>query len=284
MYDNIKKAGYTFATGKDEFEKVKGHDKIIYLNKPNKAGHCGYTVDSLGNENFDVPYLTQTCLDHLQRVSPDKFFMMIEGGNIDWAAHSNDPGVVKSVLNFDQGIKIAYDFYLQHPDETLILVTADHNTGGLTFGKKGNKRITLKNLDYQKVSIQMFEAHIKELQKKGTAITWNDMESYLKDNLGLYGAIKVDASDDKLIKDSFNKTFVEKQTEDIKTLYATYSNFVADVFGVFNKYTGLGWTTTGHTGDFTPVFAIGVGAEEFNGLNDNTDLPKKIAKIANVKF
>ena len=284
MYDNIKKAGYTFVTGKDEFEKVKGHDKIIYLNKPNKAGHCGYTVDSLGNENFDVPYLTQTCLDHLQRVSPDKFFMMIEGGNIDWAAHSNDPGVVKSVLNFDQGIKIAYDFYLQHPDETLILVTADHNTGGLTFGKKGNKRITLKNLDYQKVSIQMFEAHIKELQKKGTAITWNDMESYLKDNLGLYGAIKVDASDDKLIKDSFNKTFVEKQTEDIKTLYATYSNFVADVFGVFNKYTGLGWTTTGHTGDFTPVFAIGVGAEEFNGLNDNTDLPKKIAKIANVKF
>ena len=130
----------------------------------------------------------------------------------------------------------------------------------------------------------MFEAYIKELQKKGTAITWNDMESYLKDNLGLYGAIKVDASDDKLIKDSFNKTFVEKQTEDIKTLYATYSNFVADVFGVFNKYTGLGWTTTGHTGDFTPVFAIGVGAEEFNGLNDNTDLPKKIAKIANVKF
>ena len=111
----------------------------------------------------------------------------------------------------------------------------------------------------------MFEAYIKELQKKGTAITWNDMESYLKDNLGLYGAIKVDASDDKLIKDSFNKTFVEKQTEDIKTLYATYSNFVADVFGVFNKYTGL-------------------GAEKFNGLNDNTDLPKKIAKIANVKF
>lgn len=284
MYDNIKKAGYTFATGKEEFEKVKGHDKIIYLNKPNGVGHCGYTVDSLGNENFNVPYLTQTCLDHLQRVSPDKFFMMIEGGNIDWAAHANDPGVVKSILDFDEGIKIAYQFYLQHPDETLIVVTADHNTGGLTFGKKGNKRITLKNLDYQKVSISLFEEHIKHLQKDDKEVTWEYMKNYIKDNLGLYGAIKVDNADDKLITESFKKTFVEGKNEDVKTLYATYSNFVADVFGVFCKYTGLGWTTTGHTGDFTPVFAIGVGAEEFNGLNDNTDLPKKIAKIADVKL
>ena len=284
MYDNIKKAGYTFVTGKEEYEKVKGKNKIIYLNKPNGVGHCGYTVDSLGSDNFNVPYLTQTCLDHLQRVSPDKFFMMIEGGNIDWAAHSNDPGVVKSVLDFDAGIKIAYNFYLQHPDETLIVVTADHNTGGLTFGKKGNKRVTLENLDYQKVSISMFEAHIKSLQKQGKDITWNYMQNYIKENLGLYGAISVDPADDKLIKESFDKTFVQKNAEDVTTLYATYSNFVADVFGVFCKYTGLGWTTTGHTGDFTPVFAIGVGAENFNGLNDNTDLPKKIAKIAGVKF
>ena len=284
MYDRIKKAGYTFATGKAEYEKVKNKNKIILLNTPNNQGHCGYTVDSLGSENFNVPYLTTTALNHLQRVSPDKFFMMIEGGNIDWAAHSNDPGVVKSILDFDEGIKVAYEFYKQHPEETLILVTADHNTGGLTFGKKGNKRITLKNLDYQKVSISMFESHIKQLQKDGKSITWDYMKNYIKDNLGLYGAIKVEDNDDKLIQESFNKTFVEKETEDVKTLYATYSNFVADVFGVFCKYTGFGWTTTGHTGDFTPVFAIGVGADEFNGLNNNIDLPKKIAKIAGVKF
>ena len=284
LYEKIEKDGYKIVKGKEEYEKIKNHNKIILLNKPNRAGHCGYTVDSMGNDNFNVPYLTQTCMNHLQKNSPEKFFMMIEGGNIDWIAHANDPGVVKSILDFDEGIKIAYDFYKKHPDETLIVVTADHNTGGMTFGVRGNKRVTLKNLDYQKVSISMFQEYCKDLQKSGKEITWDDMKTYLKQNLGLYGAIEVDKKDDKLIQESFNKTFTKKDVEDVKTLYTTYNNFIADVFNVFNKYTGIGWTTTGHTGDFTPVYAIGVGSEEFNGLNNNIDLPKKIAKIAGAKF
>lgn len=284
LYEKIEKDGYKIVKGKEDYEKIKNHNKIILLNKPNRAGHCGYTVDSMGNDNFNVPYLTQTCMNHLQKNSPEKFFMMIEGGNIDWIAHANDPGVVKSILDFDEGIKIAYDFYKKHPDETLIVVTADHNTGGMTFGVRGNKRVTLKNLDYQKVSISMFQEYCKDLQKSGKEITWDDMKTYLKQNLGLYGAIEVDKKDDKLIQESFNKTFTKKDVEDVKTLYTTYNNFIADVFNVFNKYTGIGWTTTGHTGDFTPVYAIGVGAEEFNGLNNNIDLPKKIAKIAGAKF
>ena len=284
LYEKIEKDGYKIVKGKEEYEKIKNHNKIILLNKPNRAGHCGYTVDSMGNDNFNVPYLTQTCMNHLQKNSPEKFFMMIEGGNIDWIAHANDPGVVKSILDFDEGIKIAYDFYKKHPDETLIVVTADHNTGGMTFGVRGNKRVTLKNLDYQKVSISMFQEYCKDLQKSGKEITWDDMKTYLKQNLGLYGAIEVDKKDDKLIQESFNKTFTKKDVEDVKTLYTTYNYFIADVFNIFNKYTGIGWTTTGHTGDFTPVYAIGVGAEEFNGLNNNIDLPKKIAKIAGAKF
>lgn len=284
LYEKIEKDGYKIVKGKEEYEKIKNHNKIILLNKPNRAGHCGYTVDSMGNDNFNVPYLTQTCMNHLQKNSPEKFFMMIEGGNIDWIAHANDPGVVKSILDFDEGIKIAYDFYKKHPDETLIVVTADHNTGGMTFGVRGNKRVTLKNLDYQKVSISMFQEYCKDLQKSGKEITWDDMKTYLKQNLGLYGAIEVDKKDDKLIQESFNKTFTKKDVEDVKTLYTTYNYFIADVFNIFNKYTGIGWTTTGHTGDFTPVYAIGVGAEVFNGLNNNIDLPKKIAKIAGAKF
>lgn len=284
LYDLIKKAGYKIVWGKDGYESVKNQDKIIMLNKPNRAGHCGFTVDSLGDENFDVPYLTRTCLNHLKKNSPEKFFMMIEGGNIDWIAHANDPGTVKSVLNFDEGIKIAYDFYLQHPDETLIIVTADHNTGGMTFGVRGNKRVTLKNLDYQKVSISMFQDYCKKLQNSEKAIEWNEMKEYLKANLGFYGPIDVEEKDDKAIQEAFNKTFKTKETEEVETLYLSYNKFAEIVFVIFNRYTGIGWTTTGHSGDFTPVYAIGAGAEIFNGLNNNIDLPKKIAKLTGVKF
>ena len=284
LYKAIEKAGYTFATGKSGYEKVKGNDKIVLLNTPNKAGHCGYVVDYMGDDNFNVPYLTSTALDHLQRVSPDKFFMMIEGGNIDWLGHANDPGMVKSVLDFDEGVRIAYEFYKQHPEETLIVVTADHNTGGLTYGVKGNKRVTLKNLDHQKISISMFQEYCRDLVKAGKHPQWDEMKAFVSEKLGLYGAISVDEKDDKAIQEAFNKTFNSKDAEDVETLYTSYNSFIAEVFKVFCKYTGLGWTTTGHTGDFTPVFAIGVGAEQFQGINNNIDLPKKIAAIAGVKF
>ena len=61
---------------------------------------------------------------------------MSEGGKIDWAAHSNElVGTVLEMLDFDQAIAVAYEFYKQHPDETLIVVTADHETGGVTLGR-----------------------------------------------------------------------------------------------------------------------------------------------------
>lgn len=61
---------------------------------------------------------------------------MVEGGKIDWACHSNDAATTfHEVIDFDNAIKVAYEFYSQHPDETLIVVTADHETGGFVLGK-----------------------------------------------------------------------------------------------------------------------------------------------------
>ena len=59
---------------------------------------------------------------------------MVEGGKIDWACHSNDAATVfHEVMDMDNAIKVAYEFYEQHPDETLIVVTADHETGGIVL-------------------------------------------------------------------------------------------------------------------------------------------------------
>jgi alkaline phosphatase len=63
------------------------------------------------------------------------FFIMSEGGVIDWAAHDNRTmSTVEEILEFDDAIKVAYEFYKKHQDETLIIVTADHETGGMTLG------------------------------------------------------------------------------------------------------------------------------------------------------
>lgn len=284
LMKTIKKNGYTVVTGTAEYEKNKNKKKILLLNGDKTIQHNGYTIDSVA-ENLKLPYVTQACLDHMNMVSPDKFFMMIEGGNIDWAAHANDAGaVVKEILNFNEAIDIAYRFYQQHPDETLIVVTADHNTGGMALGVAGGPReVNLKNFDYQKISIEMFQSKCKEWLNSGKDMTWNEMRDFLKANLGLYGAIKVSDQNDRLIQDKFHKTFIDKSSSDTKTLYTTYNEFVATVFNVLNHITGIGWTTKSHTGDFTPVYAIGCGAEKFSNLNNNIDLPRKIAEIAEIK-
>ena len=276
--------GYTIANGPKGYEKAKNCKKLLLLNTDTSVEHNGYTIDSVA-DNLKLPFITKACIEHLSKVSPDKFFIMVEGGNIDWAAHANDAAtVVKEILNFDESIAVAYNFYLSHPDETLIIVTADHNTGGMALGvEKGPKNINLRNFDFQRISLETLQRKCNEIMKSNQAITWDEMRSYLKDNFGLYGYIEVNAKRDKQLRDKFNKTFIDRKSTDEKTLYATFSEFVATVFDVLDHCTGIGWTSHNHTGDFTPVFAIGVGAEEFGGLNNNIDLPAKIRRLTGIK-
>ena len=71
------------------------------------------------------------------------FFMMVEGGKIDWACHANDAGsTIHDTLAFADAVQVAIDFAAEHPDETLILVTGDHETGGLSIGFAGTNYST----------------------------------------------------------------------------------------------------------------------------------------------
>ena len=82
-----------------------------------KQNEIGFTIDSIAGA-LTLPALTRAGLDQLKRTSPDRFFMMVEGGNIDHAGHGNDGGtILREVINFNQALQEAYDFYLAHPDE-----------------------------------------------------------------------------------------------------------------------------------------------------------------------
>jgi alkaline phosphatase len=80
------------------------------------------------------------------------FFMMCEGGKIDWACHANDAGsTVSDTLALADAVEVAVDFAKKHPQDTLILVTGDHETGGLTIGYAGTDYDTyLTNLTSQR--------------------------------------------------------------------------------------------------------------------------------------
>lgn len=243
----------------------------------------GFNVDSIPGA-MSVNDLTLTAINHLSRHTPDKFFMMIEGGNIDHAAHANDGGtVVKEVYAFDKAIATALDFYRQHPDETLIVITADHDTGGMTVGN--NYTGYMAHPEYivpQNISKDMFSIYCDSLMKAQEKPTWEQMKQYLTDHLGFFTVVPLSQRREDHLKDAFNATFIDGQSNRQQTLYSNFNTFPVEVFNMLNEKAGIGWTTLAHTGNFVPVFAIGVGSELFNGLNDNTAIPMKILKAANI--
>lgn len=259
------------------FDALKATDskKVLLLNNASTSSNIGYTIDSIKG-GLNLPEMTKACVDHLQKHSPEQFFMMVEGGNIDYAGHSNDGGaVVKEILNFNEAIKIAYDFYLAHPDETLIVVTADHNTGGLAvrFGD-------MSLVDCQRMSKDEFGNYTKAILNSRRIFTWDDMKAELKSRFGFWEKIQISEAQEKNLIEKFENTFKLRNSADQKTLYNSFNEFSVEVFKIIDSKTGFGWVATGHTGDPVPLFAIGRGAYEFMGLKDNTDIPNIIKKIA----
>ena len=244
----------------------------------------GFTVDSIPGA-MSVNDLTVTAINHLTRHTPDKFFMMIESGNIDHAAHANDGGaVVKEVYAFDNAIGTALDFYRQHPDETLIIITADHETGGMTVGN--NCTGYMAHPEYlvpQSISKDMFSIYCDSIAQAPARPSWEQMKAYLTDHLGLFTTIPLSQSREDHLRGAFNATFIKGESERQETLYSNFNAFPVEVFNILNEETGIGWTTRGHSGNFVPVFAIGVGSDLFTGLNDNTAIPMKILKAANIR-
>lgn len=277
-------SGITIVRGLDAMADVKSK-RVILLNPEHlTSSNAGYTIDSVAGA-LTLPGMTKAGIEHLQKTSSEKFFMMIEGGNIDYAGHSNDAAtVIKEILNFNDAIAVAYEFYQKHPDETLIVVTADHDTGGLGIGfpAKGYSG-WLENIAYQHISKDNFADVCKAIMMSRRIFTWEDMKDLLSEKMGFWSKIAITESDEKMLQEKFDVTFNQRNSKDEKTLYKDFNEFTVSVFKVMDNATGIDWTTTGHSGNPVPVFAVGVGAEEFSKISNNIEIPDRIRAISELK-
>ena len=206
----VERNGYTVCYGMEEFRhEAKGKEKAVFCQASNRDESAdNYVSDGIVEADASMAEMLELALEFLGDEKP--FFIMGEGGAIDWAAHDNRTmSMVENVLDLDGAIKVAYEFYKKHPKQTLIVVTADHETGGLTLGCGSS------------------------------TINWGALENQ----------------------------WIESGKKNILD-YDGNRNM--------NKSCSIGWTTGSHTGGAVPVYAIGVGAERFNGRMDNTDIKGKI--------
>jgi len=288
LYDLAKKAGFTLARGyKDYQKKAKKADKMILFQteaasaKDNSA--IPYAIDRKKGD-MTLAEITRAGINFLSKDLSKGFFLMVEGGKIDWAGHSNDAATnFREVMDLDEAIKVAYEFYSQHPDETLIVVTADHETGGISIGN-GSYNLNLQALKNQKLSEGEFTRVINGLRAKyKNQVPWDAIQQALKENFGFWDSIKLNDKQEARLKAVYDKSFGNQPVNLEKSEYSQDEPIASEAKRILNSIANVGWTSGGHSAGYVPVFAIGANAQLFQERMDNTEIPVKIAEAAGYK-
>ncbi len=183
-----KKAGYTYVNTRADFDKLAaGAGKTIVVNPALRdEKSMNYAMD-MGKDDISLAELTKKGIELLDNKTG--FFMMVEGGKIDWSCHANDAAAsIKDTLALDEAIAVAVDFYKKHQNETVIIVTGDHETGGLTIGFAGTGYSNyINNISAQKGSYVAFNELLKKYQESHPAdkAKFEDVIPLIQENFGL---------------------------------------------------------------------------------------------------
>jgi len=286
-------AGYVIADTQAEAEAVTAEtEKVIVIAEHlADSGTMNYEIDRQEGEWALADYVAKG-IQVLE--NEEGFFMMCEGGKIDWACHANDAGtVVNEVLALSEAVQVAIDFAAEHPEDTLILVTGDHETGGFSIGFAGTDYDTyLTNLTSQKISFKQFnEQYVTKYESEKTPF-----EEAMKDVEALFGLKLEGEYKDKLrltkyeierLQEAYNYEILglgsDASTAEKELLYGDYSPFSVTITHIMNNKAGIDFTSYYHSGLPVAIFASGTGASMFAGYYDNTDIFNKLAELLGVE-
>jgi len=289
VWDELADNGYSVVYTREDLAAVTPGTKTVAINHTLAGGQSLYYELDRPEDHMSLAEFTAEGIRLLD--NPDGFFMMVEGGKIDWACHANDARAsIDDTLAFDAAIAEALEFYADHPQDTLIVVTADHECGGLTIGFAGTGyENAMEVLDDQAVSYEMFTGVIwPEYKDSHTGVTDidDDFKALIQANFGMVFDEMTDFEKARL-EDAFDKSMSGESTklpEEDYLLYGYYEPITVSLTHILNQRAGIAWTSYSHTGVPVPVLAKGRSAYLFDGFYDNTDVAKKIAKAMKIKL
>ena len=203
--------------------------------------------------------------------APEGFFMMVEGGRIDYFCHYNDAGsFVAELLDMNEAIKSALVFYAQHPQETLILVSADHETGDVTLGD-GDRMALLR---------QAISSDTCDNTLVADCLAANTpFEEALPLFASAFGLSDLSAEKTVLLREAYAKTLAKNapgnKSNEESGVYEPITTACIDLVAA---RAGVHFGSGGHTQKDVPLYAIGIGSEFFSGNYENTNIHDAILK------
>jgi len=241
-------SGYEVVQAAAELKRAAGAKVLGLFN----TGNMGFEIDRAGSGEPSLAEMTTTALRALSQ-NPRGFFAMIEGGRIDHAAHANDAAAaIREVVAFDEAVGVALEFVRRNAD-TLVIVTADHETGGMALIGDGSGRgIDFAAMAKTRASI---ETLLRELAVDPAPAR---VRTAAREQLGL----ELDARDAGQLAEEI------RRSDNSRGYIPTPPSLVR----LLRRHLGVGWATQGHSA--SPVFAFGMGpgSERIVGYRHNTEL------------
>ena len=293
LYSLAEASGYEVVMTQTEAEQVNAEtEKVIIIDEHlADSSSMAYEID----RTEDMWSLADYVEKGIEVLDNEKgFFMMCEGGKIDWACHANDAASsINDTKALADAVQVAIDFAAEHPEETLIIVTGDHETGGLTIGFAGTDYDTyLTLLENQKISFAKYDSDYVAAYKENKT----SFDEVLVDIEELFGLKANGDEEDKLALTDYEleqlRVAYEKSINDTETgvdaqleyvMYGTYEPLSVTITHILNNKSGISFTSYCHTGLPVAVLADGVNAEKFDGYYDNTEIYNKLAEMLNVQ-
>ena len=313
LYQLAEEAGYTVVRTQAEAEALTADTgkTIVIEEHLADSDSMPYAMD-LEEGRWGLADYVEKGIEMLD--NDNGFFMMVEGGKIDWACHANDAAAtISDTIAFDNAVAKAVEFYEEHPDETLILVTGDHETGGLTIGYAGTDYDTfLTNFNNQKLSFAKFDSDYVSGYKENKT----DFETVMQDVTELFGlaapaeegasttqqkdsadmhpesnndgTLEMTQYEYDLLREAYDTTMSrtgeeEEFAQDEYIKYGSYEPLTVTITHILNNKSGINFGSYAHTGLPVEVFAQGVGQDNFSGYYDNTDIYNKLAALTGVE-
>ncbi len=290
--------------------KTKPKDKVVCINPwLQDSAAMPYDIDrrlkdaddpNNPNRNLSLAEMTEVAIATLDSRRSKGFFIMVEGGKIDWACHANDAmAAIGDTIDFDNAVGVALAFLKKHPRETLIVVTGDHETGGMTIGHATTgytayyDRLLGQKNSFTYFSQNQWPEH-KNAYKSSVCPNWTnsdnlatnqDMLDLMKNSFGLNWS-DLNAYQKAKLEDAYDKSLCGQNDnipDENTLLYGSYEPIIVTITHVLNERASVGWTSYSHTGVPVPVYAQGREALYFGGFYDNTDIAKRLAAVMGIR-
>ena len=247
----LRASGVTVATDRAGFDALRAAPAAAIL----AESHLDYEVDRDASQQPSLAEMTAKALDLLSAAAPVAgFFVMIEASRIDHAAHGNDPvGHLGDILAYNEAVRVARE-WAARDGETLVVATADHETGGMTLGRGGA-------YFWDPAPLLRATSSIEALGPR------------------LNRSMETDGDPVELIREAAGVAELEEgMDEAIRGMMASGDETALRemVVGLLSEPAGIGWTTSGHTAVDVGLYAWGPGAERFTGRMVNADVGRAL--------